>query len=199
MSRPHRRHPKQSSTQRRLNLALAIELEQSVAMVACSNCANSGELCYFSKELSTKCSCCLKKNVDCDGSFSLEEFRKVFEQKKRLRLKSRAKRREINRLREKRVLAYGALIEAQQAVLSLDQEISSFEESDEKFNEDLSKLEDKSRGMLRREMMALGVLEDQPEDEEVALADPNVWPEPSDVDWSSLLDSVGGISSQVPG
>ena len=123
----------------------------------------------------------------------------MFEQKKRLRLKSRAKRREINRLREKRVLAYGALIEAQQAVLSLDQEISSFEESDEKFNEDLSKLEDKSRGMLRREMMALGVLEDQPEDEEVALADPNVWPEPSDVDWSSLLDSVGGISSQVPG
>ena len=46
-------------------------------MVVYSNYANLGELYYFSKELSIKCSYCLKKNIDYNGSFSLEKFRKM--------------------------------------------------------------------------------------------------------------------------
>jgi hypothetical protein len=72
-------------------------------MVSYSNCARSGNICYFVKERLKKCSCCLRKNIDYDGSFSLEEFRRMVDEKKSLVDKSRRKRKEITRLR--RVLA----------------------------------------------------------------------------------------------
>ena len=74
--------PKRSSTSRRLNLTVAIELLSLIAIVAYSNYARAGNIYYFIGERSKKCSCCLRKNVKCDSSFSLDKFRKVVKEKK---------------------------------------------------------------------------------------------------------------------
>jgi len=187
--------PKRSSTQRRADLAAAIEALVAPAMVSCSNCARSGETCYFAKERSKKCSCCIRKNVDCDGSFSLEEFRKVVDEKKVFQEKSRRKRKEIVRLRR-------ALVQAQDALCAAESEDSEFQES-------LSRLEDISSRMIQREMSALGVLEDQPSDSVGAFADPELpWsevPVNDVIDWDAVFGvtdvpgDIGGTVSQVPG
>jgi hypothetical protein len=72
-------------------------------MVSYSNCARSGDIYYFAKERLKKCSYYLRKNINYNGSFSLEEFRRIVDEKKSLVDKSRRKRKEIARLR--RVLA----------------------------------------------------------------------------------------------
>lgn len=189
-----------SSTARRKALAAAIELEGILTMVACSNCVRSGDFCYFLKERSQKCSCCIRKNAECDGSFSLAELRRVGEQKKVLKSKSRAKRREISRLRQKRVLAYGALLEAQQELAKIDADIAKEEDDDIAFTDDLSRLEEKSSLMLRREMQALGALDEVSEGEEIALAEPEAWP-PADPaissqEWDFLLK--GSVTRYAP-
>jgi hypothetical protein len=106
MPRLAEKTPKRTSTQRRADLAVAIELLAYPTMVSYSNCARSGDMYYFARERSKKCSCYLRKNIDCDGSFSLEEFRKVVDKKKVFQEKSRRKRKEIVWLRR-------TLVEAQ--------------------------------------------------------------------------------------
>ncbi|EXJ77809.1 hypothetical protein A1O3_10038 [Capronia epimyces CBS 606.96] len=156
---------KRSSTDRRLDLAAAIKLSSFPVMVAYSNCARSGDVCYFSKERSTKCSYCLRKNIDCDGSFSLEEFRRVVDEKKSLQEKSRRKRKEIARLRR--------------ALADVEAEDSSVQES-------LAHLDEVSSRMIRRELQALGVLEEKPPEDEGAFADLNFpW---SEVPFSESVD-----------
>ncbi|KAK5175941.1 hypothetical protein LTR44_011501 [Exophiala sp. CCFEE 6388] len=174
--------PKRSSTQRRADLVSAIELSVPPAMVACSNCARSGDVCYFAEERSRRYSCCLRKNIDCDGSFSLEEFRKVVDEKKVFKEKSRRKRKETARLRR-------ALVQAQDALCAAETEDTEFQES-------LSRLEEVSSRMLRREMLALGVLNEQPPNESGAFADPDLpWseiPVNDVVDWDAVFGVVGG-------
>ena len=82
MPRQADKPPKRNSTQRRANLAVAIKVLVTPTIVSYSNYARSGETYYFAKERSKKCSCYIRKNIDCDGSFSLEEFRKVVDEKK---------------------------------------------------------------------------------------------------------------------
>jgi hypothetical protein len=81
-------------------------------MVACSACVNSGTVYYYNREQSVKCTAYLRHQRACDGTFALEEFRKVGEQKKQLVAKSRAKRREMARLRKVLLDARRALAEA---------------------------------------------------------------------------------------
>ena len=140
-----------SSTQRRKDLSIAVELIGRVAMVACLNCARSGEPCFFAKEKSKKCSCCIRKNMECDGSFSLEELRSTVEQKKDFQERSRRKRKEIARLR--RALA-------------------DVESEDNNLQESIAKLEELSSNMVRHEMQALGVLDEQPSQDLGAFAEP---------------------------
>jgi len=199
--------------QRLTDTIAAIEADSdNEAMVACSECVKHGDVCFYSRENSVKCTSCLKSRRKCDGTFSLQEFRRVGDQKKNLKSKSLAKRREIRNLRSKRVLAHGALLEARAAVarlerelMSVDQELVAEEEADIKFNDDLEVLEDKSNKMLRRELLALGVLAQLPPDEEVAFAEPDaIWrdsvSEEPPLDWSEVLNFGGdGIGQQAPG
>jgi len=185
-------------TQRLIDTIAAIEADSdNAAMVACSECVKHDDTCFYSRESSVKCTACLKNRRKCDGTFSLQEFRRVGDQKKSLKSKSLAKRREIRNLRSKRVLAHGALLEAQATVarlerelLSVDQKLVAEEDADIKFNDDLEALEDRSDKMLRREMLALGVLEQLPPDEEVAFAEPEIWREGEapPLDWAEVLN-----------
>ncbi|KAK5175952.1 hypothetical protein LTR44_011482 [Exophiala sp. CCFEE 6388] len=115
------------------------------------------------------------KNIKCDGSFSLEEFRKVVDEKKAFEEKSRRKRKEIARLRR-------ALADA--------------ESEDSQLQDSLSRLEEVSSRMIRREMQALGVLDEQPVGSVGAFADPHLpWsevPVTETVDW----DAVFGVESE---
>ena len=177
MPRSADKPPKRSSTNRRIDLASAIDLLVPPAMVACTNCARAGDVCYFSEERSKKCSCCLRKNIDCDGSFSLEEFRKVVDEKKVFQERSRRKRKEMARLRR-------ALAEV--------------ESEDNELQDSIARLEEISSNMVRREMRALGVLEELPEGSAGAFADPDQpWAEVpfnETIDWDLAL---GGSSAAV--
>ena len=99
--------------------------------MACTECANRSDMCYYSREQSVKCIAYLRNRRECDGTFSVEELRKIGEQKKQLSAKSRAKRREIARLKR-------LMVEA--------------EEADVSFQDKLERLEKVSNNMLKREM-----------------------------------------------
>lgn len=157
-------------------------------MPACTECASHNRECYYDSKRSVKCAGCLEHQKECDGTFSLEEFRKVGETKKVLAAKSRRQRREIAKLRK-------ALLEAQKA-------LQEAEEEDVKLQDSLEHWEEVTDRMLRREMRALGVLREQPEDQEIALADPleDSWAEApfvEQIDWSEIWRSDGG-NAEVP-
>jgi hypothetical protein len=167
--------PAKSWSERRNEIADSISIEENVAMVACTSCVNNKLVCYYDREQSVKCAACLRHQRDCDGTFSLEEFRKIGEQKKQLKVKALEKRREIARLRK--VLA-------------------ELEEEDVAVQDDLVRLDDISSRMLQREMQALGVMDSVGNEQEVALADPNfVWegvPAVESIDWEQLVRENSG-------
>lgn len=147
-SRPSRR----SERDRLDSIADAISGDsKNLAMVACTNCVNAKSLCYYDRERSKKCAECLRHQRECDGTFSLEEFRKVGEQKKEAEAVVLEKERTIARMRR-------ALVEAEEEGL--------------KAKEWLAHLSDVSSRMIQREMMALGVFEEIPPDRSIALGEP---------------------------
>lgn len=156
------------------------------AMVSCTECINHDVVCYYDREQSVSCAECLRHQRKCDGTFSVEEFRKVGEQKKQLISKSRLKRREIARLRKT---------------------LAALEESDADIQDSLAALEDKSSRMLRREMQALGVFESVIDssgaDREVALSEPEFVFDgqfvTDSIDWEQVLEPAGGTGQQVLG
>jgi len=162
-------------------------------MVACTECANHNVTCFYDREQSVKCSECLRYQRNCDGTFSVEEFRKVGEQKKQLQSKSRRKRREIARLRQ-------VLLKAQKDLLDA-------EESDSDLQDSIAKLEEQSSRMLRREMEALGVFDSVEASagpqQELALADPDFIFDgqfvTDSVDWDQVLGSSGDTGQPVSG
>ncbi|RVX65743.1 hypothetical protein B0A52_10410 [Exophiala mesophila] len=160
-----------SQKERRDELAESISRPENIAMVACSECVAHGVVCYYDREQSVKCAECVRHQRSCDGTFSLEEFRKVGEQKKALQDKSRRKRKEIARLR--RLLA-------------------DAEEEDDKVQDSLSALEQRSNAMLHREMLALGVFDSLDASSPVALADPgfvcNGVVTTDSIDWGVVFD-----------
>ena len=167
--------PARSWSERRNEIAESISVEENIAMVACTPCVTNNIPCYYDREQSVKCAECLRRQRDCDGTFSLEEFRKVGEQRKQLKAKSLEKRREIARLRKT---------------------LAELEEEDVAVHDDLAKLDDISSRMLQREMQALGVMNSVGSEQEVALADPDfVWegvPVVESVDWERLMGEDSG-------
>jgi hypothetical protein len=189
---------------RRVEIADSIASDpDNKAMVACSACVEHDSVCYYDREQSVKCAECLRYQRDCDGTFAMEEYRKTSEHKKQLQSKSRLKRREIARLRK-------VLAEA--------------EEVDNRLQDTIAMLEEKTSRMLKREMLALGVLDSvQPEEalERTATEVPST-PEPrvagdfsefvlegmpitDSIDWDSVwlseppagIDDVGGTSQSA--
>lgn len=181
--------PLKSKRERRDELADSISSNpENIAMVACTACVNEGVVCYYDREQSVKCAECLRHQRDCDGTFSLEEFRRVGEQKKELREKSRRKRKEIARLRR-------VLLDAQAA-------LASAEEADNETQDSLAALERQSERMLQREMQALGVFNNIDSDSSVALAEPDFTFQgvvtTDSIDWDGVFLDHGADQS-VPG
>jgi hypothetical protein len=163
--------------------ALVIDEYRAPDNMRCTQCANNDCVCYYDRKTSVKCAECLRFQRDCDGTFSLEEFRKVGEQKKTEQEKRRQKSKEIARLRR-------ALMDAQRALVAAEEEQNELDDS-------IAHLEEVSSTMLRREMQALGVFNSLPEGQEIALGDPNfVWsdvPVNDTIDWSEVF-AVEGTS-----
>ena len=179
--------PPKEDPARLQDLADGIESDRNnLAMVKCSECVKHNRLCFYDREQSVKCSECLRHQRKCDGTFSLEEYRKVGAEKRRVTEGVRRKHKEMLRLRR-------VMVEARQALLAAESDLALVEEDNVKLEEDLSRLEDKSNKMLQREMLALGVLSDLDVEQEVAPADPSfVWegmPVTEQVDWSLILSS----------
>ena len=178
--------PEKSKTERNIELAEAISIPENLAMVACSECVRFNDVCYYDRKESVACAACLKHQRKCDGTFALEEFRKVGEQKKLVQAKSLQKQRELARLRQNLLRAQHAFLEAQSALATVETEHIGLQG-------DIAALEEISSRMLRREMQALGVFDSVPSDHEVALADPafveqNV-PITDMIDWPTFATS----------
>jgi len=154
---PSSTKPSRSKADRDRELAEYIISLQILAMVSCTHCVNAGVECYYSREQSVSCAECILKHRKCDGSFSLEELRKVGELKKAEQKKRRQKLLEISKLRK-------AMLEAQKALAEAEEEQAGIEES-------IADLDDRTDRMLKREMLALGVFDRLPEEQEVVLGD----------------------------
>ena len=158
-------------------------------MVSCSQCVRNNDVCYYDRRQSVSCSECLRNNRVCDGTFALEEFRKVGEQKKQFEASSRAKRRKIQLLRRN--------------LVELTKELADAEEQDNDIQESIAQLDVIASRMLQREMQALGVFEQVAatggSEQEVAFADPNfAWaeaPQIETMDWDKILR---GSLEQIP-
>lgn len=159
-----------TSTVRKKILCRQIELDPlNQAMVACSRCADKGLGCYFDKTRSSKCTNCTNSNVSCSGSFSVFELRSVSEEKKRIEAKAREKRKQMLKLRK-------AMMDARKALQEAEEAFSSVEIEEVALSDSVKVLDDKIDNMLKREMQALGVLAEMPEEAVVAAAEPeNVW------------------------
>jgi len=159
--------------------------ENNKAMVACSECVNHNVTCYYDREQSVKCAECLRFRRKCDGTFAMEEFRKVGEQKRVLETQSLEKGRKLQELRRK-------LLDARRALLEVESCFALAEEEDLKIRDELRLVREKSDKMLKREMQALGVFDELPADKEIALAEPvlswgNSFPTET-VDWNEVLN-----------
>jgi hypothetical protein len=155
------------------------------AMVACTECVNNNVACYYDRDQSIFCAECLRHRRKCDGTFAMEEFRKVGEQKRLLEAESLEKGRKLQELRRK-------LMDARRALMDVESCFVLAEEEDLKVRSELSAVKDRSSKMLHREMQALGVFEELPPDKEIVLAEPvlaRVGASPGDsFDWSEVLN-----------
>jgi ribosomal protein S27E len=195
-TKPKSTIPPKSWNLRRLEIADSLESDQgNLAMVACSECVNNNALCYYDREQSVKCAECLRHpSRKCDGTFAMEEFRKVGEQKKMLEAQSLEKGRQLQEVRRK-------LLQARRALLDVESCFALIESEDLEIRDELAKVKEKSSRMLEREMRALGVFNDLPSNAEVALAEPNFVtgdaPAAESSDWSAVLNF--DASDQVAG
>ena len=164
---------------RRLLLVEALSIPQNVAMVSCTQCVNNKVTCYYNREQSVKCAECLKYHREGDGTFSLEEFRKVGEQRDRLESKALESQRELVRLEEQVALVQQQAAKARAKDLALKEQIAD--------------LKDRSSRMLRREMEALGVMESLDSEQVVALGEPVFSGPDLEVDWEAILQTVSDI------
>ena len=73
-----------NSTTRRLDLADIIDAFGDTMVRKCSNCAKHNRLCKVHLG-SGKCNHCNRKNIDCDVKVTQSEFRRLTEEKQKLR------------------------------------------------------------------------------------------------------------------
>jgi hypothetical protein len=146
-------------------------------MVACSFCSNAGAICTVGRD-SSRCSRCVEKNLRCDGTFSVEEFDKISEQRRRLQVTvNESKRR-------------SAELMAQLAAELTRQSTSSL-----RLRAQLKALSSRQDSMLRREVQALEEL-DALESAEAAVSgvEPS-WEDPAMLAlMRDFVDTSGGAS-----
>jgi len=179
----------------RLQLAAAAIIESGIiAMVSCTECVKHNNVCYYDREQSVKCAECLRKQRSCDGTFALEEFRKVGEQKKLLQARAAEKRRVNMRHRKALMDARQAAIVAQASLVAAEKQAMEAEVEEADLSAEIAYLDDQSSRMLRRELQALGVMSSVEESQEVVLADPDfVWeamPVSAQIDWELMMHEV---------
>ena len=162
--------PAKTKSDARTELADAIEsIPANEAMVSCTKCVESDAVCYYDREQSMSCAECIRHQRKCDGTFALEEFRKVGEQTKLTEAEARTKQRKLHELRRK-------LMDARRALLAVESEFMCAEAEVVEVQDSLAALKEISSRMLRREMQVLGVMSSLDSEQEVALADPGfVW------------------------
>ena len=197
---PSTTKPEKSKPIRDRELAEYIISLKTVAMVSCTHCINNGVECYYSREQSVSCAECILKHRKCDGSFSLEELRKVGELKKAEQKKRRVKLQEAAKLRAALVASQRALLEAQQASLKAQEALAAAEEEQAGIDESIAELDDRTERMLKREMLALGVFDRVSDEQEVALGDGDMsWLDHNfhvqQVDWASMWPQEGSLGS----
>jgi len=188
--------PALNSHERRFRLASLLSTEDNVAMVACTNCVNRNVVCYYDREQSVKCAECLRRQCGCDGTFSVEEFRKVSDQKRLIKEQALHKQRELERARKR-------MIEARAILMKMETEFSLVESEKSSLDEETLRLEETASRMLRREMQALGVVNSLDNEREVALGDSDLaWsemPMTEEVDWSTMMQDLGGSPAEASG
>ena len=214
--KPRSSRPPRNETLRLQAVADSISVDENKAMVACSECVKHDAVCYYDRSQSVKCAECLRCRRDCDGTFSLEEFRKIGEQKKLLKRRARERRLETSRLRTLQSTmqlearrAKLAADEARQALLATEaaaeerlaeamRRTAAAELEEAALAEQIARLKETSSRMLKREMLALGVMDPLDSEQEVALAEPEfAWtgselPVMESFDWSVVPDFAGG-------
>ncbi|KAK5936453.1 hypothetical protein PMZ80_011308 [Knufia obscura] len=181
--------PERPKSERNLEIYRAIAVTGNEAIVSYSACISNNVVCYYDREQSVKCAECVLHQRSCDGTFALEEFRKVGELKRAKQQKRREKSKQITKLRSALLTARQALQEAEATMLATEEEINEIDES-------IAALEDKSSRMLKREMQALGVFNSLPDEQEIALGDQDfVWEDIPLVQQVDLGGLFGGQES----
>lgn len=99
-------------------------------------------------------------------------------------------------------VAREALIKAQAELSAAEVSVSSLEEEGVEIDENIAALEERSRSMLRREMLALGVLDPMPEGSSVAFAEPGFVfqgaPVTDSVDWLAVFGETPPLPEGHP-
>jgi hypothetical protein len=147
------RRPK-SSTARRQNTVLKIRAlgRELLEMGRCTPCQNSDSVCFV-LDGCARCNTCTKKNIkECDGTFSDAEFDALTAQRNRLVEAARRKGEEIRSLLKTATRAAEALVAANAAMASAQNERARLES-------DAEKLLDKQKDMVIREANALDELD----------------------------------------
>lgn len=134
---PPVRTAKLSSTDRRKRLAAKIEQLGFPAMAPCPQCVSSGSVCVVQKG-SSRCSCCVRKNVACGGTFSDAEFDALEAQKTDL-------------LKKK--------MEARSRLTALAWELLAVQKEQESLDVRLNKIHSRQEKMIEEEARALEELD----------------------------------------
>lgn len=163
--------PEPPRPQKFANLAEAIKYWGNEAMVSCSECVKHGDECWYDRYQSVACAKCVNHQRKCDGTFSLEELRKVGELKRAEQRKRRVRTKRVKDAKAKLLAARQALMEANKALLEAESSVMKEEDALDKIDSELIRIEDFVGSALRREMLTLGVLESMPEDQQIALGD----------------------------
>jgi hypothetical protein len=134
---PPVRSSKLSSADRRKRLAEKIEQLGLPAMAPCPQCVESKSVCVVKKG-STKCSCCVRKNMRCGGTFSDAEFDQL-----------EAQRAEL--LRKK--------VEARARLTALAWELLALQKEHDLLDRNLEKIRTRQEEMVDQEARALEELD----------------------------------------
>ena len=162
-------------SEQRKRLASKIELLGHPAMAPCPQCTKSGGFCVV-KEGYARCSSCVKKNIQCSGTFSDAEFDSLESRKQELKRKSQEARAHLASL-ARQILA------AQQVQESLDRQIEG--------------ITSRQSAMVDREARLLGELDHEDPGLQLAvMSDDFSLDDPS---WAALLADPGGTGQRVAG
>lgn len=145
-------------------------------MVAYSHYIEKGLNYYFNKDRFSKCTNYIRSNVAYFSSFLIFELQSVSQEKQRIELKVREKRKQILKLHKAIVNARKALQEAQRVLAESEEAIVVVKSEEVELSDSVQALDNKIDIILKREMRALGVLAEMPKKAVVATAEPkDVW------------------------